>query len=70
MWDTLLATSEQCDLLAIAMLIGLDVFCKYIDECKQAQKEFSKTPGQTEAKKNHRKVGEKDYKRRANAQRK
>ena len=47
------------------MLIDLDVFRKHIDQYKQARKEFGKTPGQAAAKKNHRKVGGKDYKRRA-----
>ena len=47
------------------LLFDLDVFRKHIDQSKQTRKEFGKTPGQAAAKKNHRKVGGKTYKRRA-----
>lgn len=45
------------------LLFDLDVFRKHIDQCKQAKKEFGKTPGQQKAKRNQRKVGGKEYKR-------
>lgn len=47
------------------MLFDQDVFRKHIDQVKQEQKEFGKTPGQQRAKRNQRKVGGKEYDRSA-----
>ena len=41
-------------------LFPLEVFRKHMDQCKQAAKQFGKTPGQAKSS-NHRKVGGKEY---------